>query len=271
MSVTQRRARRAAINQALQMAGQVANARQTANTVVQGMKQLGFGAPGASSLSRKMGPPVPNPPQNHFSGSGTRVNKSRRPTKQERLAYTMVKSPTDLQSVRIGLRDVSTVTNTATNACVAGFSLGINQGGGTLLPLSQFITRLQNYGAMYREFVINSLVVEFVPFQSSTAQGTVALAIDPDPDTGLPAINNFSALMRHKVSCMTDMVEKCTIIYRPSIDGKKDPRYTGTAAGRSDDELNFGCYLISSTNSLSTGTSLGYCTYTVDITFYSPT
>lgn len=175
------------------------------------------------------------------------------------------------QSMRTTLRDLFSINNSGTGISSIVFSLGSATTTIGYLGLfnNSYMPRFNAFCAMFRQFQLNTIKFEFVPYISSTNAGSVSIGIDPDPSATAPT--TLAAPLRHKSSCLSDLQTKCSIVYNPLQDRKKDPRYTVGVTGRDDDEGSYGLLEIYSQNSLATAQSIGYLVFTVDVTFLGPT
>lgn len=129
--------------------------------------------------------------------------------------------------------------------------------------------RLATMAALYRQFIIKSFTIEYVPAVGSTDKGMLAIGIDPAPLSGMPS--GYNSIVRHAVSKMFDIKTNCALTYNPALDKKKDPRYCSQQAGNSEDEYSFGVVQIfTSGNSLPANASLGFLRFHVSIDFLGP-
>lgn len=177
------------------------------------------------------------------------------------------------QTLRATFKDLITITNGST-AGVSSYAWNIGfaptSSGGAIVGLfnSAAMPRVATVSTIYRQFKVNRLSAQFVPFASTATSGAVAFGVDPDPSVVLPT--TIGGCLRHRSSTLNDLMVKSGITYGPLLDGKKDPRYTIYQQGRTDDEMAFGVLQLYSVNSLAANATVGYMFITVDITFSGP-
>lgn len=178
---------------------------------------------------------------------------------------------------RATYRDVLQFANPSSGATFLSYNLGFVPTSGTTNIFGLFTAttfpRVAAMSALYKEFVLNSITFQFVPYASTSIGGSVAFGIDPDPSAGLAT--SLAAVARHKVACISDLQDKCRIVYKPAMDGKRDPRYVlgNQSSGspvRSDDEVAFGTFQSFSANTAGASNPIGYFVMTADITFMGP-
>lgn len=169
-------------------------------------------------------------------------------------------------SVRFVLKDVVGLNNVSSTGSKFFYPLANvsnTTGGGTL---GEFIPRFNTLAGLYRQFVINKLVVRFVPNQAFTAAGSIALGIDTSPLAGAP--NDYGQVVHHNPSMLIDVKSQDQIVYVPT---KNDPRYTNSGVGTSEDELSYGVLQYFSTNNLGLGNAAGLMWFELDVTLMGPT
>jgi hypothetical protein len=177
------------------------------------------------------------------------------------------------QVMRTTLQSILGLQNSTSNFFSGAWGLGSatqNANGLYALFGATFMPRFYQISQLYRQFVLHSITLEFVPYISSTNSGGVTIAVDPDPSVPIPA--SFNACIQHRVSCMSDLQSKCVIRYDPLKDLKKDPRYCtgGSTLNRDDDETLYGVFELVSNNTLASGATIGYVSFTVDVSFIGP-
>jgi hypothetical protein len=129
--------------------------------------------------------------------------------------------------------------------------------------------RVASFSALYREFKLISVKIDFVPSVSTTQGGSVAMGFDPDPYAGLPA--SYSDPTRHTISAMTDLQGKASLTYSPSVDQKIGVKYVSNAgATRPINELSYCTFQLYSSNSLGAGTVIGSLIVSATIRFIGP-
>lgn len=174
------------------------------------------------------------------------------------------------QTMRTSTTDLIALPNPNAGILNNGYNLGFQTSAASMNGLfgTGNMPRAAQLSGLYREFRVNTLEIWFIPFVSTTTSGCISFGVDPDPSAGIPSTLNDPA--RHKTSAITDLAEKCRIVYNPRQDGKITNRYVNGATGRTDDELNFGVLQVYSNNSLAAGAPIGYLKVTLDVTFIGP-
>lgn len=176
----------------------------------------------------------------------------------------------DNQSLKMAFNDIVTINNTGT-AGVANVAIALSAGTTTGLPtLATFLGRFSTMSSLYRQFTINRVCFEFVPVVPYTGYGQVAMGVDPACIAGLPGA--FASVIRHNKSCLFDIKSTgIRIVYNPTLDRKKDPRFCQGGTGIDEDELSFGMFQLYSTgNSVLASATIGTLLVSLDVTFLGP-
>lgn len=233
------------------------------SSVLKKLKNLNVQPATRSKLQTKLG--MPKYPQNQ------RARSRRGRGKGGKLGMSVPRGLGGDQAMTVTQKDVIAL-GTGAGSAGAGTSVwGLGFATSSLsrdgLFNSTWMPRLAALAPSFRQFKLNWVQVDFVPYASSTVSGSVAIGFDPDPTQTYPT--TLGQPLRHKVSCMSDLVAKCTLRYGPLMDGKKDPRFVA-GAGRTDDELLYGSLEIYTVNSLPASTPYGYIVVTANVTFIGP-
>jgi hypothetical protein len=172
-------------------------------------------------------------------------------------------------------RDVITVANSSTAGITNnGYALSVNSvaaNGVTLGGLfsGTFMPRVASFSALYREFKLINVRIEFVPSVSTTQGGAVAMGFDPDPYAGLPS--SYSDPTRHTISAMTDLQSKATLNYSPTVDQKIGVKYVSNAGStRPINEVSYSTFQLYSNNSLGAGAIIGSLIVSATLRFIGP-
>jgi len=170
-------------------------------------------------------------------------------------------------TARFILKDVSTPYNSATAGTLAtNYVLGAVTTYGSTSTLGSVIPRFYTICGLYRQFMINKLVIKWIPNQAFTTSGSVALGIDTSPVAGVPG--NLGQVIHHNPSFLIDLKTANQMTFIPR---KKDPRYTALVAGIDEDELSFGQLQVYSTNGLAASVPVGLIWFELDVTLIGPT
>lgn len=166
-------------------------------------------------------------------------------------------------NVRVSLKDVVSPVSATAGVAAYTYPLGIVSTS-SFFTLGGIMTRLTNFGAIYRQFKINRLVVKWMPNQAYTSSGVVALGIDTFPTPLTPG--NFGAVLHHNPSFLTDIKAPAQFVWVPNA--KEEPRFTSTV-GTDEDEVSYGQLQMYCTTSV-TGGPPGLLLWEVDVTFMGP-
>lgn len=157
----------------------------------------------------------------------------------------------------------NTVGNTSYAWCLSAYTTTTGLG-----TLSLAAPRFSSMCALYRQFRLLSITVEYVPAVSSTDKGMIALGIDPAPLSGLPS--GYSSVVRHSVAKMFDIKATASLTYKPALDAKKDPRYTNAMTGNSEDEYSFGVLQLFSQGNSVGAVGYGFLRFHFTVEFLGP-
>jgi hypothetical protein len=212
------------------------------------------------------------------TNGGKQAGNRRRQNKQRRQASGSGSDPSlsfpmarpvkggSVDNVRFVLKDVVAVNNTLSTGSKFFYPMGAatNTTGGA--PLGQIVPRFNTMAQLYRQFVINRLVVKWAPNAAFTASGSIAIGVDTSPAAGIPS--DYGQVVHHNPSMLIDIKSPGNITYVPA---KKDPRYTNLSTGASEDEVSYGVIQMFTVNNLGTGTPVGLMWFELDVTLIGPT
>jgi len=165
-------------------------------------------------------------------------------------------------------RDLVSMNNSTTSGVLSvGYTLGLATSLSTanVYSLGSQVPRLVTMAGLYREFVLNSVELRWIPNQGYTAAGTVSMGIDPSPQAGAPS--GMSSVIHHSCSKLFDLKAEQSIQWKPRVGAKTGYRYTTALTGTDEDGLSFGVAQIYSTNGFAAGANVGNLLITADITF----
>lgn len=148
------------------------------------------------------------------------------------------------------------LVNTSAGVCSNALALAISSNftGALLGPISQYITQWTALSALYREYRITRLTIDFVPRVASTVSGEISISVDRDPQAGLSA---QSVVVRRNPFFQTDLKVPACLEWTPVDSKDREWRYTTVGASRSEEFLSFGKLLIASNNSMISGDTIG--------------
>lgn len=190
-----------------------------------------------------------------YNGEPTRRKRGMR--RGSRVPRNVVSSYSD--KITTCFRASPAITNTILNGAGYAYSLGVQSnflaaGQG---PISAFLTQWSALGALYREFRLLKLTIDWVPRVGSTSAGEVAIAIDRDPRAGLAS---QAVIVRRNPFLQTDIKVPAALEWTPTDSKDREWRYcfnTTVVNTRPEEHLSFGVLLIASNNDLANGAIIG--------------
>lgn len=175
----------------------------------------------------------------------------------------------DNQSLHMTFNDVVTINTGVAGNLAYAWALATTTTVSGIGTLATACPRMATMANLYRQFIVKQVTIEYVPAVASTDKGMVSMGYDPAPLSGIPS--GYSSVVRHSVSKMFDIKTNVAATYRPSLDRKKDPRYTSMAAGTDEDEYSFGVFqLFTIGNSVPATTNFGFLRFNVTVEFLGP-
>jgi len=174
------------------------------------------------------------------------------PARRGRRAARRQRVPRNLSSyadkISTCFRASPALTNTSADSAGYAYSLGVvsNFSGIGRGPISLFLTQWSALAALYREFRITKITIDFVPRVASTVSGEVAVAIDRDPQAGLAG---QQVLVRRNPFFQTDLKVPACLEWTPIDSKDREWRYTTLGTSRSEEFVSFGALLVATNNS----------------------
>jgi len=170
-------------------------------------------------------------------------------------------------SLKIHVKDVFAIANTAT-AFVASSAIPLAVNTTTAFTaLGSFVPRFATMAQLYRQFVIDRIVVSFVPNAGDTTGGSIAVAVDSDPFTTAPT--TYGQVVRHRSGFFTDIKAPASFVWSSKQDNTSK-KMVFVVAGRDEDQMSFGAIQIYSSNTVAALANIGNVMISVDATFTAP-
>jgi len=168
---------------------------------------------------------------------------------------------------RAVFQEVVGISNSPTaGICNQVYCLAFNTttSGSTLVTL---LSEANTMATNYRQFILNKLTVEWVPYVSNTNGGQVAIGVDPEPLSNLPG--SLQNVNRHRGSVFTDIqaLGKTSMYMSKWEQNPPKKVLAGVAGTRTEDDVSTGCLQIYSSNTLAAGALIGSIKVVGDFTF----
>lgn len=151
------------------------------------------------------------------------------------------------------------------------YNLGFNNKDGWVngTPILSNFARLAAIKNLYRHFRILRLRFTFVPNQADTTSGNFMLRVEADP-TATTVAGNADRYINAETHIFSHIQKGASATWLPREQKEKAERYvtdTGNALSRPMEDMSFGVVQIYAPNSQSSGVSIGFLKWDVEVEF----